>query len=435
MRKIFTSLFLFLGLVELSRAQSFSLDADIRPRFEYRHGFGNLFPENGKPAAFVIQRSRLNFSYQDPKLKIYFSVQDVSTWGDSKQLSIADENKSFSLFQAWLSYAFTENWSMKLGRQTLSYDDQRILGEVDWTMQGRFHDAAMMTYSKNRFNIDLAFAFNQETQKNVGSEYSFNASSSYKVMQMIHSKKSWDKSSVSFLFLNNGFQKFTNDPVPVADGVYYRQTTGTYFTFPLSVLTITGSAYLQTGKAAASVDLSAYQYLVEAKFKPGKVAFILGFESLSGTDQAGESKNHSFFPLFGTNHKFNGLMDYFYVGNHANNVGLNDVYAKALISVGEKSSLAADVHFFSSNAELKESQSSYLGSELDLVFSRTIAKNIKINVGYSQLFDTESMQDIKGVVSSAKTNNWGWVQLIVTPNLLKYSLKEEYFNSSLPVFY
>lgn len=425
MRKIITSLLLILGLVELSKAQSFSLDADIRPRFEYRHGFGNLFPENGKPASFVTQRSRLNFAYQDPKLKVYFSVQDVSTWGDSKQLSIGDENNSFSLFQAWLSYAFTENWSMKLGRQTLSYDDQRILGEVDWTMQGRFHDAVMVTYSKNRFNVDLAFAFNQETQKNVGSEYLINSSSSYKVMQMIHSKKSWDKSSISLLFLNNGFQKFTTDPVPVADGVYYRQTTGTYFTFPLSVFTITGSAYLQTGKAAAAMELSAYQFLAEAKYKPGKVAFTVGFESLSGTDQAGESRNHSFFPLFGTNHKFNGLMDYFYVGNHANNVGLNDVYTKALVPIGEKSSLGADLHFFSSNAELEQNLDSYFGSELDLVYTRTISTNIKMNVGYSQYFDTESLQDIKGVVSSAPTNNWGWVQLIVTPNLLKYSLKEE----------
>ena len=127
-------------------------------------------------------------------MKVYFSVQDVSTWGDSKQLSIADENNSFSLFQAWLSYSFTENWSMKLGRQTLSYDDQRILGEVDWAMQGRFHDAAMLTYSRNRFNVDLAFAFNQETQKNMGSEYSLNGSYSYKVMQMLHAKKSWEKS-------------------------------------------------------------------------------------------------------------------------------------------------------------------------------------------------------------------------------------------------
>ncbi len=423
MTRILTTLFLICWF-QLSHAQTFTLDADIRPRFEYRHGFGNLFPDDGKPAAFITQRSRLNFGYQDGKLKVYMSVQDVSTWGDTQQLSIGDGNNSFSLFQAWMSYNFTENWALKVGRQAISYDDQRILGEVDWTMQGRFHDAAMLKFSKNKFDLDLALAFNQETQKTLGSDYPITGLFSYKVMQLAHLKKAWDKGSISFLFMNNGFQKYTNEVVPAPDGVYYRQTTGTYFNFPLSVFSITGSAYLQSGKANANTDLSAYQYMLEAKFKPGKVAFIVGFESLSGTDQSGSEKNNSFFPLYGTNHKFNGYMDYFYVGNHANNVGLNDAYVKAQISTGNTSNLDATLHYFSTQASLGDGQESFLGTELDLVFSKTISKNIKMNVGYSQLFASESMSTIKGGVSSENTNNWGWVQLIVNPRLLTYTFKE-----------
>lgn len=425
MQKIFYSIAFGILMLAKAQAQSISLDADIRPRFEYRHGFGNLLPEGGKPAAFVTQRSRLNFAYQDPKLKVYFSVQDVSTWGDTQQLAISDGNNSFSLFQAWMSYSFTENWSMKLGRQTLSYDDQRILGEVDWVMQGRFHDAAMFTYSKNGFKTDLAIAYNQENQRNEGSGYTINGLYSYKVMQMLHAKKAWEKASVSFLFMNNGFQKFTDEPTPIADGVYYRQTTGTFFTFPVSAITLTGSAYLQTGKSTPNTNLNAYQYMLEAKYKPGKVAFVLGYEALSGSDQIAESKSNSFFPLYGTNHKFNGYMDLFYVGNHANNVGLNDLYTNALIPTGKNSSLAAHLHFFSANAELMDNQSGYLGSELDLVFSKTIAKNVKMNAGYSQFFETESMAVIKGGIQPAKTQNWGWIQLIVSPSLFKHTWKEE----------
>ncbi|WP_026969118.1 alginate export family protein [Algoriphagus terrigena] len=425
MKKIFYALALsFLVFFEVD-AQTFSLDADIRPRFEYRHGFGAPLPDGADPAAFVTQRSRLNFAYQDSKLKVYFSVQDVSTWGDTRQLAINDENHSFSLFQAWLSYAFTENWSMKLGRQTLSYDDQRILGEVDWTMQGRFHDAAMLTFAKNGFKTDLAVAYSQENQKNEGTGFPITGLYTYKVMQMLHAKKTWDKASVSFLFLNNGFQKYTEGATPQPDGVYYRQTTGTYFTFPVSVFTLTGSAYLQTGKSAPTTDLTAYQYMLEARYKPGKVAFTLGFESLSGSDQVATEKTNSFFPLYGTNHKFNGYMDLFYVGNHANNVGLNDLYLTTLVPTGKNSSIGAFVHFFSAQAELNDGLSKNLGSELDLVYSKTIAKNIKLNVGYSQYFDTESMTVLKGGIAPAKTQNWGWAQLIVTPSLFKHSLKEE----------
>ncbi|MFC5626372.1 alginate export family protein [Algoriphagus winogradskyi] len=425
MKKIFTLILAFVAYHQIVLAQEFTLDADIRPRFEYRHGFGSLFPDNGKPAAFVTQRSRLNLGFQDEKLSLYLSVQDVSTWGDTQQLSAADGNDSFGLFQAWLRYSFTPNWALKLGRQTISYDDQRILGEVDWAMQGRFHDAAMIQYSKDQFKLDLAFAYNQENQKTIGSDYTITGFFSYKSMQMAHLTKAWDKGSISFLFMNNGFQKYSSDPIPQTDGLYYRQTTGTYFTFPLSALIITGSAYLQTGKANASTDLSAYQYMVEAKYKAGKVTLIGGFESLSGTDQAGEEKNKSFFPLYGTNHKFNGYMDYFYVGNHANNVGLNDVYGKIALPTGEKSTLGLNAHVFFANGEMANDLSQNLGTELDLVYGNSLGKYVKMNVGYSQLFATESMSAVKGGTSSENTNNWGWVQLIVNPRLLTYKMKQD----------
>lgn len=425
MKSILLSMLLAFSLFHLSKAQTLSLDADIRPRFEYRHGFGNLFPDEGKAAAFVTQRSRLNISYGDPKLKIYMSIQDVSTWGDTRQLAINDGNQSFSLFQAWINYSFNQSWALKVGRQAISYDDQRILGEVDWTMQGRFHDAAMLKFSKDKVNLDLTFAFNQENQKNIGSDYTINGFFSYKVMQLAHFKKVWEKGSISFLFMNNGFQKYADDANLQPDGLYYRQTTGTYFTFPLSAIQLTGSAYLQTGKANATTDLSAYQLMLEAKYKLGKTALTLGFESLSGTDATGGDKNNSFFPLYGTNHKFNGLMDYFYVGNHANSVGLNDLYFKAQTPLGKQSSLGANLHYFSSQATLGDGIESYLGTELDFVLSKTISKNIKMNMGYSQMFASDGMGILKGGTNPKNTNNWGWVMLVVNPTLLKWNQEEK----------
>ncbi len=40
----------------------------------------------------------------------------------------------------------------------------------------------------------------------------------------------------------------------------------------------------------------------------------------------------AFTPLYGTNHKFNGWMDYFYVGNHGSSIGLQDINAKILVN-------------------------------------------------------------------------------------------------------
>ncbi|WP_299190532.1 alginate export family protein, partial [uncultured Aquimarina sp.] len=81
---------------------------------------------------------------------------------DTPQIAAADNNNSFSLAQAWINFKFGNGWSTKLGRQALVYDDQRILGGLDWAMQGRFHDAALIKYkNENGLKLDLGFSFNQ----------------------------------------------------------------------------------------------------------------------------------------------------------------------------------------------------------------------------------------------------------------------------------
>ncbi|MBT32138.1 MAG: hypothetical protein CMO01_20960 [Thalassobius sp.] len=425
MRTKITLIVVFTLLIQLVKAQTFTADADIRPRFEYRHGFNSLFPDDADPAAFVAQRSRLNFGFTDDKLKIMISVQDVSTWGDTRQILPTDDNNSFALFQAWAELKLHENWSTKLGRQVISYDDQRVFGGLDWAMQGRFHDAALIKYNKNKFKMDLGFAYSQQSQSNFGNAYNVTGFFTYKTMMYAHINKSWEKSSLSVLVLNNGFQKFTGENNDVPDGVYYRNTAGTYFTFPLGALKFAGSAYYQFGKANATTDLSGYQLALEGSYKQGKTLMALGYEMLSGTDQNGSTDNKSFFPLYGTNHKFNGFMDYFYVGNHANNVGLNDIYGKVVVKTGASSNLLIKAHYFTANADLVEDASKYLGTEIDLVYTQPIVEYVKLNVGYSQMFASNSMSLVKGGTTASNTNNWGWVQLSINPTIFKYTFKKD----------
>lgn len=393
------------------------IDADIRPRFEYRHGYGNLFPNDVEPAAFVVQRTRLNLNYQIENFTMMMSFQDVSVWGDTKQMDPKDSNSSFSLFQAWVNYKMDENWSTKLGRQVISYDDQRVFGGLDWGMQGRFHDAALLKYNKGTFNADLGFAFSQEQQAAEGNTFYLQGAFTYKTMQYAYLKKSWEKTTASFLFLNTGFQDFKGINNDIPDGVFHRQTMGTHITFPIENVKLMGSAYYQFGKSDGTTDLSAYNLALEANYKPGKTLFGLGFEMLSGTSQDGDSKNKSFFPLYGTNHKFNGFMDYFYVGNHANNVGLNDLYAKAVFETSKKSTLLTKVHYFMANASLSNDADPYLGTEIDVVFTQNFIKDVKLDIGYSHMFASESMSAIKGGRPKDNTNNWAWVQFTINPTL------------------
>jgi hypothetical protein len=109
-------------------------------------------------------------------------------------------------------------------------------------------------------------------------------------------------------------------------------------------------------------------------------------------------------------------MDFFYVGNHANSVGLNDFHASYVANI-RKSKLLVRAHYFTSNAELVNDADRYLGTEFDLVFTKKFTKSIKFQVGYSHMLPTESMELIKGGVTSDNLNNWAWMQLIIKPTL------------------
>lgn len=423
---------MLLVLVFKGKAQELSIDADIRPRFEYRHGFHNLVPSGVDPAAFVTQRSRLKFGYKSEKFQAHFSFQDVSVWGDTRQILPVDGNDSFQIADAWFSLKIGEGWSTKIGRQAIVYDDQRIFGGLDWAMQGRFHDAALIKYAKGNSKLDIGLSFSQNSGSGgpgneFGNLYGVTGFFSYKAMEYLHyNVKASENVNISLLALNNTFQNIDANGA-AADGFYHRQTFGTHSKLKAGKIGFVLNAYLQTGKANASTDLSAYLLGLEANFKAGKTGLGLGYELQSGTDQdATDGKNKSFFPLYGTNHKFNGFMDYFYVGNHANTVGLSDIYAKANFKTGEKSSLLVKAHYFGAAATLLDpadgsEADAYLGTEVDVVFTQKILPYATLKLGYSQMLAGDSMEILKGIADPSGLQNWGWAMLIIKPNFLKWS--------------
>ncbi len=133
---------------------------------------------------------------------------------------------------------------------------------------------------------------------------------------------------------------------------------------------------------------------------------VLGAELQSGNDGGvpTKGKNNAFTPLYGTNHKFNGWMNYFYVGNHANNVGLFDLYAAAQVEMESNSKLQMALHHFSAAAKLTQNVSKSLGTEFDLTYSYILNTYIKFSGGYSHKFASEGMEVLKNNFDG-NTNN------------------------------
>lgn len=400
------TLIVFTLLITSSYAQ-FKVDAEIRPRTEYRHGFKTLFPDGEKAALFTSQRTRLNVDYTTNKLNFYISFQDVRVWGDVPQLNSADNN-GMSLHQAWGEIELNSEYKLKLGRQELIYDDSRIFGNVGWAQQARSHDLAMFKYKKNAFRLDIGLAFNQSKENLTGTNLT--TPKTYKSLQYIWMHKDWQKFSGSLLFLNNGLQS--------TNGIKYSQTLGTHLKTKNTIVNVNANLYYQFGNDVNNNKLSAYLIGLETNYKVSDNTTLgFGLELQSGNDyNVSANKNNAFTPLYGTNHKFNGFMDYFYVGNHINNVGLLNFYAKANFKLNKKSNLIAFLHNFSAAANINATASKQLGNELDLVYNYSLTKQINFKVGYSHLFASDSMKILKG--NFVNTNNWAWVMITIKPKLL-----------------
>jgi hypothetical protein len=386
----------------------FSLSGEFRPRTEYSHGYATLAAEDQKASLFTSQRTRLNFDYKMDLLKVGLVLQDVRIWGSQAQL-VSNQDFATSVHQAWAEISLSPELALKVGRQELNYDDQRILGNVGWNQQGRSHDVALFKFSK-KVNVHLGIAHHENTNRK---DNFFDGADAYKDLQFLWINRKTEKLNWSLLFLNNG------KPVKVGteQKSKYSQTFGIHIEVPVKKLAFAGNLYFQTGEDGANKSLNAFNLLAEATYKSSdKTQWLAGYEIISGTDYDKVEKNNSFTPLYGTNHKFNGFMDYFYVGNHLGNVGLQDAYAKFATSKN-KTAFNADLHFFASAAKISATADNYLGTELDLSLTQTLNPATKITFGYSQMFGTDSMEILKGG-SKGTTNNWAYIMIAVTPKFL-----------------
>ncbi|MDO3693556.1 hypothetical protein QVZ41_01675 [Wenyingzhuangia sp. chi5] len=392
---------------------SFSLAGEFRPRTEWIDGFnykyqpaaaaapaGNTSGRVGTPGYIeTTVRAALNATYTTSSYTTYIGLQEVFTLGDRPQIS-ATGNGNLRVQEAWADLKIFKALSVKLGRQPLSYDDQRILGGLGWAQQARTHDVGILKYKKSGYAIDAGYSLNTSKDNIYDTALLF----SYREMAFIHANKKFGNFNISALILNTNFQNGTPNKSNLT-------TAGIHFDTKLGPITLNGNGYIQDGQRAGdtTVDM-AYLASLNAGLKiDDKTSVGLGGEIISGktTDSAG------FFPLYGTNHAFNGLMDRFYVGNHAGGNGLVDLNAKVSTKLIKGISTTLMGHYFKEESLTKNN----LGTEIDLVVAKKL-KGYSVIAGYSQFFESDDFPNPATNAPGKDTQNWAWLMLIITPKFL-----------------
>ncbi len=401
------------------KENEFTVKAQLRPRAEYRHGVISPMGENSKASSFISNRARLNLGFDNGFLALGASAQDVSVWGERPQ--VENTPLTSGINEAWAKI-YKNGYFLQFGRQQLAYDDDRILGTLDWHQAGRFHDALKAGYENANNKLHLILAYNQHAQKiNTGTFYA--GGQPYKAMQTAWYQ--YDNKSgfaVSLLLMNLGFETGTAGQDGASDEAKtgYMQTVGTNLSYKTGDLNLYGTAYFQMGKNRMDKEVSAYMFAVKGQytFTP-MFSAALGLDFLSGQKQDNE-KATNFDPLYGTHHKFYGTMDYFYASPFGNR-GLVDFYGSLIFKPANKLTIDLTYHNFTSQQPITygvDTDNKGLGSEIDLTVTYPIRPYITLQGGYSMMFGTDAFFQLKGG-SKDRTQNWAFLSLNVNPMIFK----------------
>ena len=417
------------GTMLFAQENEFDMSLQLRPRTEYRNGAYRPLQTSEEPAILTHNRTRLTMNYSNgDKLKMRVSLQNINIWGQANQVQPLDAtNNNIGLFEAYADIKLSENMRTKIGRQMIALDDDRIFGTFDWHPAGRSHDALNISWKKQNTEVQTYFAFNQNynTIGNVnnpaGQYFSPENAQPYQHLQMIYAKYNFTpKHYLSVLANNIGFKDFKTD-----NKTYNMQTIGANYFGNGNLWNIGLSAYYQFGETNVGRKTSAtlLSAVVDYKInKPSKIGFGIDYLSGDNTNKPTQEATNIFNPLYGTHHKFYGIMDYFYTGNPHGNVGLLDTYVRYSTVINPKLSISAVGHFFNSGAKIyqnNQKKSNYLGSELDLSFNYNIMKNVSLTGGYSNFFNTESLRYLKKTPNARGNQDWVWISLNINPQIFK----------------
>ncbi len=429
MKKLTAGLICSLIILYNKTYSQLSVSAQLRTRTEYRDGHGSPLSRGSKPALFTSQRTRLIAGFNMSRLTLGMSLQDVRVWGQDvstiNRTTVADNN-ALMFHEAWAQIQLTDtaiknkSFDLKIGRQELVYDDQRLIGNLDWLQQGRRHDAAVLKFDNQKWMLHLGAAFNQNHEKSSGTTYSSvspgnypattNGGGMYKSMEFLYAGKKINEGNVSFLFFSDQFSSYHMDSAnqKVFTGKSWaRATTGLFIDKKINHLTFSASAYYQFGKNSSNASSNGQLITLSTQYSFGK--FSIG----PGTDYT----SSGFDPLYGTPHKFWGLMDYFYAANATGNYGLVDYFIKSKFKASPKLSFAADLHHFNSADNIPGYKKNY-GQEIDMTGSYLLTKLINFEAGFGHFFVTDALAFSKNISNSRHSANWAYLMISIKPEFL-----------------
>ena len=427
---------LFLGAIIASSCiagnafAQLTIGTEIRPRAEVRAGYKDLYSETQDPNIIATQRTRLNASFKTEKVKTYISFQNVSIWGEqaktstiSRTATSSDTSSLTSVAEAWAELNLCKYSTLRVGRQSLSIEDERLLTSGNWGQAGQSLDGLLYNYANDSIaRIRVFGSYNNDKDGRIAATM---VNTKLKTFNFIEVKKDFNANiNVTLLGIFSGALKTGSDY-----NIYLKNTMGGYVTLKNDELALSLSGFFQNGQSSTGKLTRAYLLNAQLKYtkKPFEVA--AGFDLLSGNDMTNTSasyKNieHKFDVLLGTTRPFQGTMEL--VNTKTSNAGLLNAYLKTKYLISEFWSVGLNYFMLNTqNAVLASNGTElnkYLGQEVDGMVTYKVNQDVTFDVGYCMMVPSHSLKMLKSA-TAFDHQNWAWVQLTFKPRLFESALK------------
>ncbi len=309
----------------------------------------------------------------------YVEMEDVRTPDDDTYNSTLNSNpgrtviadpEGTELNEAWLGYEAhdAKHLRAKFGRQTLTLDDHRFLGDVGWRQDNQTFDALSLRSGLGVEQLQATYGYLGQVNRIFAQEADWDSDSHVFNVRYAGSG-AWNV--VGFAYLLD----FEESSPANSSQTYGARLTGSASLGEHTALEYAASVAAQSDHGDNPVSYDAPYYALDLGLKVDAVGvFGAGYEVLGSDDGA-----KGFATPLATLHKFNGYADKF-LNTPAD--GLRDLYvfARGLKLPGELTGYVA-YHDFQAD----DGGADY-GQELDVHVTRKINDHVSVGAKYAQFW-------------------------------------------------
>jgi hypothetical protein len=404
---------------EVTNPVPLTFDGQFRARWEQRAGvLTNAVPASEiRRTDAVAMRTRLGVGARvKPRVRLHVQLQDSRTMGEAG--TTTGNLDRVDLHQAWAELDSLGGWpaSLRVGRQELSYGDQRLVSPLDWSNTGRAWDGVRGRAAWRGFSLDV-FHTVVEEKGGAGLDRLFSGLyGSWRGPQGIEADAYhlWRQNQGAPAF---GSATYAEDP----SAALYERTFGARVRLARGRATATAEGVAQHGRRGSGVDpqvIRAWGVAAKATLAlPARQPVRLFAEALlaSGDRVPGDGRYETFRPPYPLGHAYLGYMD---LVGWSNTASWN---AGAVVKPLAALEVEATYHAFAV-AEARDAlygtgggvsrgggigRDDDVGTEFDLLVKWAARPGAAVLAGYGRFWAGDFIPD------PHPTQDWGFVQLTV----------------------